>query len=223
MKRVWRYKINNKSRSSKSGARIRNRQLSRIGVVGTFMAALLLTGCTSSAPSALVAKNTSSNNPAVVHEQIVIQTGKMDGKPGWPRFVPSNITFPDGSKVVLTIVNYDDGTAPLPATAPYGNVWGSDPTFGVVTGGSETVDGKVTTKIANNLVSHTFTVPALLVNIPIPAVPSGQQTTTVVFTFQVNKTGKFLWLCEAPCGSGPMGMSGAMETDGWMRGFVNVT
>lgn len=212
------------SRSLMSVVEIRNRRMVKDGAAGTVAAvALLLSGCTSSASPAPVAKDASSNNPVVVHENMVIQTGKMDGRPGWPRFVPSNLSFPAGSKVVLTIVNYDDGTAPLSASSPYGHVWGSDPTFGVVSGGTETVDGKPVTEIPNNEISHTLTIPGLLVNVPIPAVQSGKKTTTIVYTFQVNKTGKFTWQCEAPCGSGSTGMGGAMEANGWMTGFVNVT
>ncbi len=185
---------------------------------------LLLSGCTSSSSSspAPAAKDAASVTP-VLHEQMVIQTGKMDGKPGWPKFVPSDLSFPAGATVDLQIVNYDDGTAPVPAASPYGHVWGSDPTFGVVDGGTETVGGKVITSIPNNQVSHTLTIPGLLINIPIPPVPSGQKTVTVDFTFKVNKAGKYFWQCEAPCGTGSTGMSGAMDMPGYMEGYITVT
>ena len=137
--------------------------------------------------------------------------------------MPSDLTFPAGSEVVLTIVSYGDGTAPLPPSSPYGHVWGIDPTYGVVSGGTETVDGRPITQVSNSEISHTLTIPKLLINIPIPAVPSGAKTVTVQFKFQINKAGKYSWLCVAPCGSGPTGMAGAMETDGWMRGVINVT
>ncbi len=209
--------------SAKPIAAFSNRRLAKVGAAGAVAtAALLLSGCTSST-SATAAKDVSAVSPSVVHEQMVIQTGKMDGKPGWPKIVPSDLTFAAGTTVDLKIVNYDDGTAPLSPVSPYGHVWGSDPTFGLVNGGSETVDGKAVTEIANNLVSHTLTVPGLLINIPIPAVPSGQKSITVEFTFQVLKTGKFFWQCEAPCGSGSTGMGGAMNSMGWMQGYINVT
>lgn len=188
------------------------------------MSLVLLTGCTSSASSPdLSGKMTSSALAPAVQKRMVIETGKMVGKPGWPKVSPANISFPKGSTVVLTIINYDDGTAPLPPSSPYGDVWGSDPTYGLISGGTETVDGKVVTQIPNDKISHTFTIPGLLVNIPIPAVPPNKKTTTVVFKFQVNKSGTFLWLCVAPCGSGSTGMGGAMGKDQWMRGFVTVT
>lgn len=188
------------------------------------VSAVVLAGCASSASGAQAAssRHSAAARP-VVQEKMVIETGKMDGKPGWPKFSPSNLTFPAGADVALTIVSYDDGTAPLPPGSPYGHVWGSDPTYGVVSGGTETVDGKAVTKIANDQISHTFTVPKLLLNIPIPAVQPGHKTVTVTFRFRVDKAGTYSWLCVAPCGSGSMGMGGAMEGDGWMRGVVNVT
>jgi len=224
MKRVRSYRTIKASGSPKSVAGICNGRMVKVGAAGTVTAAaLLLAGCTSSTSSAPVAAKDASSVSSVVHEQMTIKTGKMLNKPGWPAFVPSNLSFPAGSKVVLTIVNYDDGTAPLSASSPYGHVWGSDPTFGVVSGGTETVDGKAVTEIPNNEISHTFTIPGLLINVPIPAVQPGQKTTTVVYTFQVDKAGRFTWQCEAPCGTGSTGMGGAMNQDEWMQGFVNVT
>ena len=223
MKFVRGHRTTKGSGGSMSVAGIGGRQSTMLRAAGAVAgAALLLTGCGSSASSAPAAKDASSVKP-IVHEQMVIQTGKMDGKPGWPKFVPSNLSFPAGSTIDLQIVNYDDGTAPLPAASPYGHVWGSDPTFGVVTAGSETVDGKVVTEIANSQISHTLTIPGLLINIPIPAVPSGQKTVTVDFTFQVNKAGRYFWQCEAPCGSGSTGNGGAMDTHGYMEGYFTVT
>lgn len=226
MMRTRRHRAIEANGSSKSVAGVWESRMVKVGAAGTVAAAaLLLAGCTSStssSPAPTTAKDVAAVN-SVVHEQMTIKTGKMVNKPGWPEFVPSNLSFPAGSTVVLTIVNYDDGTAPLSASSPYGHVWGSDPTFGVVSGGTETVDGKSVTEIPNNEISHTFTIPGLLINVPIPAVQSGQKTTTVVYTFKVSKTGRFTWQCEAPCGTGSTGMGGAMNQDGWMQGVVNVT
>ncbi|MDA8261371.1 MAG: hypothetical protein M0Z47_00925 [Actinomycetota bacterium] len=185
-------------------------------------AALALSGCTSGTSSATSSTQKVSAN-TVIHRKMVIETGKMDGKPGWPRFIPAGFSAPAGATIVLTIVNYDDGTAPLPPTSPWGQVWGSDATFGAVTGGTELVNGSKVTAISNQLVSHTFEIPALLVNIPIPAASSSSHPVTVTYTFRVNKTGTFLWICAAPCGSGSAGMGGAMGANGWMRGYVHIT
>ena len=203
------------------------------GVAGSLALALSLAACASSttgtartasaAPRAAAATRTASPGAAsgpVVHRQLVIETGKTDGRPGWPRFVPDGFTAPVGTTIVLTIVNHDDGTAPLPPDSPWGQVWGSDPTYGAASGGTEQVDGKTVTSIPNQDVSHTFEIPGLLLNVPIPAAPSSTQPATVVFTFEVLKAGTYQWICAAPCGGGAMGMGGAMTTDGWMRGHV---
>ncbi|MDA8399670.1 MAG: hypothetical protein M0008_06425 [Actinomycetota bacterium] len=152
-----------------------------------------------------------------VHEYMTILTGGMIKRKGWPKFAPSDITVPKGATVVLTIVSYDDGAAPLPSGMTYNNV----------TGGTETVDGKAVTTVANSNLSHTFTIASLGLNAPIPVSPgagaNGElQPTTVVFTFKATKSGTFTFQCMAPCGSGPSGMGGAMMTNGYMKGTLTV-
>lgn len=160
----------------------------------------------------------------VVHRQLVIENGStVPGRTDWPHFVPSGFSAPAGATIVLTIVNHDDGAAPLPPASPWGKVMGADPTFGAVSGGEELVDGKPVTSVPNAQVSHTFTIPGLLVNIPIPAAPSASQPVTVTFSFTVTKAGTYNWLCVAPCGSGSSGMGGAMDAEGWMEGYVHIT
>ena len=179
--------------------------------------AALLTAC-SSDPSTSNILTAST----VVNRTMVIRSGTEPGKTDWPQFSPADITIPAGATVKLTIISYDNGTAPLPTGSPFGHVWGGDSTFGLVQGGTELSDGKPLTELPNSEVSHTFTVPGLLINVVIPAVPNGATTTTVVYTFRVLKRGTYEWLCAAPCGSGSMGMGGAMQTFGWMRGLVKV-
>lgn len=177
---------------------------------------ILAAGC-GAAPSA------SSNTPAVSHvaaapavaRTMTILTGKMDGKPGWPEFTPSVWTAPQGSTVTLTIVSHDDGTAPLTSSSPYVKVSGT-------TTGSELVDGQAVTTVNAQNVAHTFTVPGLGINLPIPVAPTGG-TITVKATFKLPKSGTFNWQCEAPCGTGSTGWGGPMITPGYMEGSVNVT
>jgi uncharacterized protein YndB with AHSA1/START domain len=128
--------------------------------------------------------------------------------------VPSDVTVHAGSQVTLTITNADDGTAPLTSALA---------TYEQIQGGTETVDGTPTTSIPNADISHTFSVPDLGVNVVIPAVPKGQTTNTVAFTFTPTKTGTFTWHCFAPCGDGSDGMQGAMATMGWMEGNITVS
>ncbi|HKJ96813.1 MAG TPA: hypothetical protein VJ944_03635, partial [Thermoplasmataceae archaeon] len=66
-------------------------------------------------------------------------------------------------------------------------------------------------------VAHTFTVSGLNLNIPIP--PSS----VVHANLYINGAGTYHWQCQAPCGSGSNGWSGAMATAGWMTGTVVVS
>ncbi len=205
----------------------RRRSLVRRAVVlgaGVALAASLA-ACSSSTGAAGSGSSGSGvvASTVVVHRTIVIETGKMDGRPGWPRYTPAGFTAPAGATVVLTIVNHDDGTAPLPPSSPWGQVWGADATYGETTGGTELVNGSPVRAVPNDQVSHTFTIPGLLVNVPIPAAQSSADPVTVTFTFRVTKKGTFTWLCVAPCGSGATGMGGAMDTPGWMQGHVTFT
>lgn len=64
--------------------------------------------------------------------------------------------------------------------------------------------------ISNMAISHTFTIPDLQMNIPIPA------DTVVVFTYTFNTPGVYAYLCTTPCGPG-MGLAG------YMLGYITVT
>jgi hypothetical protein len=59
-------------------------------------------------------------------------------------------------------------------------------------------------------VGHSFAIPSLNINIPIPA------DTVVTFTYTFSSPGVYEYLCLIPCGSG-MGLTG------YMNGFVIVT
>jgi len=59
-------------------------------------------------------------------------------------------------------------------------------------------------------ISHTFTVPDLQIDIPIPP------DTMVVFTYTFNRLGVYSYLCTTPCGPG-MGLAG------YMLGYITVT
>ncbi len=151
-----------------------------------------------------------------VHESMVIETGKMDGDPGWPRYTNSSWSVQAGDTVVLRITSYDDGTAPLMgAQMMFDRVEGT-------LGGIELIDGRATSLVSNDNISHTFTVVGLGLNLPIPVAPTGGSV-TVVARFQAKRTGNFVWQCYAPCGSGPNSMGGAMARLGWMEGTVSVT
>jgi hypothetical protein len=81
---------------------------------------------------------------------------------------------------------------------------------------NDTADGYVAFRysegqlISGLPVGHTFTIPSLGVDIPIPP------DTVVTFTYTFSTPGAYEYVCMAPCGSG-MGLMGYMD------GYVNVT
>ena len=191
--------------------------------------ALLLAGLASvagmslagvSSVSASVPAKKAASSALTVHESLVLLDGGMTGHSGWPEIVGSaNIDLPANATVVLTIYSFDTGSAPLAKGLPYDKVSGT-------VGGTETVDGKTVTSVANADLAHTFTVPGLDLNLAIPVATSskGGEITPAVVTasFHLAKKGSFTWQCYAPCGSGKGGMGGPMATPGYMTGKVNV-
>lgn len=139
----------------------------------------------------------------------------------------ANISLPVNRLIELTIVNYDEGNASLPSPS-YANVQGtvngtityannaninsSQGSQGIVVRGGETVSSVPAAKIA-----HTFTIPGLGINIPIPL------SSTVTASFKIDKSGSYTWFCETACGSGTTGLGGAMATPGWMTGKVSAS
>ena len=138
--------------------------------------------------------------------------GTFTSKEHWPAMAPSDLTFAKGDTVVLTIKEYDDAPTALPAGSPYGTV----------AGGTMTLDGAAATTVSNANIAHTFSIPALGINVPLAKAPDGKFSTTV-FTFKVDKAGTYTWRCFTPCGGGAKGMTGSMATKGWMQGNVIVS
>lgn len=175
-----------------------------------------LAACGSSSASG--STSTTAATPVVVNESMVLMTGSMIKKPGWPMIQPADITVPKGATVNMTIYSYDDGAAALPSSlAMYYKATG-------VTNLTENGQA-VTTATASNL-AHTYTIPTLGINVPIEATvaagASGRTPMVVTFTFKADKSGTFTWQCYAPCGSGSDGMGGAMVTSGYMKGSLTV-
>ncbi|HME19643.1 MAG TPA: hypothetical protein VKF15_07910 [Nitrososphaerales archaeon] len=139
----------------------------------------------------------------------------------------ANIVLPAGRLIELVIVNYDDGNATL-ESPQYANVQGtvngtityanndnvnsSQGAKGMVVKGGETVSSVPLGDIA-----HTFTIPSLGINIPVPV------SSTVTAFIKIDKAGTYTWFCETTCGSGDTGLEGAMSTPGWMTGDVVVS
>jgi hypothetical protein len=195
---------------------ISSRQRAWVSVLGFVMMAgalvVLTTGCgkTVSAASA-----PSASGPAKIALTIVAQRpgSSIDG----PSYMPSTaLVVPAHTLVEVTIVNQDAGDTPLPANSPYGKVMG-------VTGGHAYVDGLPYSSLDISKVAHTFTIPQLGINVPIPGdAPAGHSDITVTFSFMSGDSGKYFWQCMDPCGGDPAGWGGPMATRGYMMGTLTV-
>ncbi len=150
-----------------------------------------------------------------VTETMTLVTNTTGPLGGQPRILNSSWTVKKGETVTVRIINHDDGTAPLT-----GNYMKYDKVMGTTTG-KELVSGKATTLVSDINIAHTFTIPGLGFNMPIPAAPTGK-TNVIVATFVAKKSGTFIWHCYAPCGSGSDGMKGSMATMTWMEGQIKV-
>ena len=136
----------------------------------------------------------------------------------------ANISLPANRLIKLVIVNYDDGNASLSSpsdnvvsgtsngtifVASNDNINASQGPSGIVLSGGQTLQ-----TVPADSIAHTFTIPALNLNVPIPV------SSTVVAYFTITKAGTYAWFCETLCGSGASGTGGAMVTPGWMTGNV---
>ena len=146
----------------------------------------------------------------------------MPVKPGgpaaqYPAYVATSVlTIPARRMVTVTIRNFDLDPSPLPPGSPYANVQGT-------VGGVAYVDGTAYRSLDSTVVAHTFTVPELHLNVPIPGrATDGRPFVTVQFRLLLRTPGVYSWRCFAPCGDGPQGESGPMADDGYMRGTVFV-
>jgi hypothetical protein len=136
----------------------------------------------------------------------------------------ASVYIPANRLIKMVIINYDEGNASLviPSdnvvsgtvngtvfVASNANINSSQGQSGIVVKG-----GQFMTSVPSAKLAHTFTVPALNLNIPLPV------SSTVVAYFTVDKAGNYVWFCETRCGFGPSGTAGAMSTPGWMTGSL---
>ena len=137
--------------------------------------------------------------------------------------------LPAHTKIDVTIYQYDSGS-PL-RNQQVGQVYGTD-------GGTATVNGKSIHLVNSNAgagVGHTFSVPSLGINVPLPGVagdklcsaapclPNQWPHNEVKFSFTTPGVGQYRWQCFIPCGLGYLyGNGGPMQTIGYMGGFLKV-
>lgn len=136
--------------------------------------------------------------------------------------------LPANSTIHVTLLEYD-------SQGPLRNY-----EVGLPLGVKEYVDGKplvVSNAGGNNAPGHTFTVPALGVNVPLVGPPTKDNNnlcavapchrksphTTITFTLHTKGPGNYRWQCFVPCGlSYFTGNGGPMSTLGYMGGFLKV-
>jgi hypothetical protein len=140
-------------------------------------------------------------------------------------------TLPAHTRINLTIEQYDSGS-PL-RNQQWGRVQGT-------AGGVEVLNGKpisVYDSNTGNGVGHTFTVPALGLNIPLvgvdsnannicsqaPCSPPSSVVNVIKASFVTPGPGTYNFQCIVPCGLGWLyGNGGPMSTLGYMGGFLDV-
>ncbi len=117
---------------------------------------------------------------------------------GEDEYFPANFSIPVDVNTVITITDYDNSTNAVPNS--FGQVTGT-------VGGTAVINGRTVTSIPGSTVSHTFTVAALGLNVPLPP------GSTVTFTVLVEAAGLYQWHCMAPCDANAMATPGFMEGD----------
>jgi hypothetical protein len=178
---------------------------------------ILLVACVLGGAMVAVTSNTkaSATGPKVATLNLTILMTKPGTDIG-PAYSNTNITLPAHAKVTVTIVNQDPGDTALPSGSPFTNVTGT-------VGGTAFIDGIPYRSLDVSKVAHTFTVPKLGLNVPVPGdAPAGHSDITVTFTFMTGNAGTYTFQCMDPCGDGPSGWQGPMETKGYMIGQITV-
>lgn len=131
----------------------------------------------------------------------------------WPAYAPNKLVVPANSLVTVTLHDYDLGNTPLPNNTPFSTVQGT-------VGGAAYLNGMAYTSLAPDKIAHTFTIPQLHINVPLPG--DGKESDSITFTFHTGKAGTYMFQCFDPCGTGSTGWEGPMATKGYMMGTLTV-
>jgi hypothetical protein len=162
----------------------------------------------------------STAHTAEVEHHVQLNMNIVINQPGlredWPAYTPDTLVVPDYSLVTLTIRDYDLGDTPLPQGSPFTRVQG-------IVGGVAYADGKAYSSLAPEKIAHTFTIPQLNINVPMPGdTTTGKPYMDVTFTFRTGHAGSYYFRCFDPCGTGSIGWEGPMMTKGYMLGTLTV-
>ncbi len=165
-------------------------------------------GTTPVAHAAQIERHVQANLDIVIN-----QTGMQKD---WPAYSPNNLVLPAHSLVTVTLRDYDMGDTPLPQGSPFTTVQG-------IVGNVAYADGHAYTALAPDKIAHTFTMPQLNINVPLPGdTTTGKSYGVVTFTFRTGAAGTYYFQCFDPCGTGSNGWEGPMVTKGYMRGTLTV-
>lgn len=193
----------------------------------TFLAAatllVFLSGCTirdtattTSTSMGMVGAPAKHIQPQYVHLNMDIVINQPGYLKDWPAYSPNNLVVPANSYVTITLHNYDLGDTTMPQGSPFTKVQNT-------VGGVAYADGHAYSTLAPDRVSHTFTIPQLNINVPVPGdTTTGKPYGTVTFTFHTGAAGMYYFQCFDPCGTGSTGWEGPMITKGYMHGMLIV-
>jgi hypothetical protein len=144
------------------------------------------------------APTATSSTPVPFHLNLTIV---INPENGMPQYSPANFTVPTG----LVVVTITDTDSPMNWSGCMCHVQGT-------VHGVEWLNGTPYAILPFSNVAHTFSIPALGLNVLSP----GQSVVT--FSMDLVNPGNFTWFCMAPCGAGqnpyttaPMGVPGYMS------------
>jgi hypothetical protein len=186
-----------------------------LAAVGTLALLLGVAALQTARPTAPVA---AAAAPTTTHLALDILPVKPGGpSANWPAYAAStSLTVPAHTLVTVTIRNFDLGDATMPENSPLLTVRGT-------TGGMARFNGQSYASLGATQVAHTFTIPQLGLNVPIPGdAPNNGSFLTVTFSFLTGKAGTYTFECLAPCGTGTSGFEGPMASMAYMRGTLTV-
>lgn len=178
-------------------------------------------------PSSVVHASSTGNGTATLALNLVVNA--VNGPhPDWVQYQTSDfnahqagtrLSAPKSTWVTVTIHQYDSA-GPL-RNELFNLVQGTK-------GSTATWNGKPYNHLGTDQVGHTFTIPELNVNVPLPGVPAtatgDNPYETVRFTFYTgDKAATYHWQCFDPCGWGTYQNGGPMQTYGYMDGSLIVS
>lgn len=107
-------------------------------------------------------------------------------------------------------------STPLPNNSPFTTIQGTQ-------GGLAYADGNAYSRLSPEKVAHTFTIPQLGINVPLPGDGAkGVSYDSTTFTLRAGTVVSYSFHCFDPCGTGANGWEGPMVTRGYIYGSFTV-